>query len=60
MSSVTVDFPAPVEEVYAYLAHPVNRPRWQSSLRRIDESFWEKYRKIKSGQTLAVAECFGG
>jgi hypothetical protein len=29
-------------------------------LRRIDESFWEKYRKIKSGQTLAVAECFGG
>ena len=29
------------------------------SLRKIDESFWEKYRKIKSGQTLAVAECFG-
>ena len=37
MPSVTVDFPAPVEEVYAYLAHPVNRPRWQSSLRRIED-----------------------
>lgn len=37
MSTVTVDFPAPVDDVYAYLAHPVNRPRWQSSLRRIDD-----------------------
>jgi soluble lytic murein transglycosylase-like protein len=37
-----------------YRKNPRNR-----GLRRIDESFWEKYRKIKSGQTLAVAECFG-
>lgn len=37
MPSVTVDFPAPVAQVYAYLAHPVNRPRWQSSLRRIED-----------------------
>jgi hypothetical protein len=29
------------------------------SLRRIDESFWEKYRKVKNGQVLAVAECYG-
>jgi hypothetical protein len=29
------------------------------SLRKIDDSFWEKYRKIKSGQVLAVAECYG-
>ncbi len=28
-------------------------------LRRIDESFWDKYRKIKSGRVLAVAECYG-
>lgn len=37
MATVTVDFPAPVEDVYAYLAHPVNRPRWQSSLKRIED-----------------------
>lgn len=37
MSTLTVDFPAPGDEVYAYLAHPVNRPRWQSSLRRIED-----------------------
>lgn len=37
MVTVTVDFTAPVAEVYAYLAHPVNRPRWQSSLRRIED-----------------------
>ena len=29
------------------------------ALRRIDDSFWDKYRKIKSGQVLAVAECYG-
>ncbi len=29
------------------------------SLREIDESFWEKYRRIKQGDALAVAECFG-
>jgi len=29
------------------------------SLRKIDESFWDKYRRIKSGDVLGVAECFG-
>jgi hypothetical protein len=29
------------------------------SLHMIDESFWDKYRKIKNGQVLAVAECYG-
>jgi len=29
------------------------------SLRKIDESFLDKYRKIKAGNALAVAECFG-
>lgn len=28
------------------------------SLRQIDESFWDKYRKVKAGNELAVAECF--
>lgn len=28
------------------------------SLRAIDESFWDKYRKVKAGNELAVAECF--
>lgn len=29
------------------------------SLRAIDESFWKKYRAVKAGNELAVAECFG-
>jgi hypothetical protein len=29
------------------------------SLRKIDQSFWEKYLKVKKGNELAVAECFG-
>lgn len=29
------------------------------SLREIDESFWDKYRRIKAGDALAVKECFG-
>lgn len=37
MATVTVDFAAPVEDVYRYLSHPANRPEWQSSLRRIDD-----------------------
>lgn len=48
----------------AYNGGPGHLTRYRKSkrnrsLRQIDESFWEKYRKIKSGQTLAVAECFG-
>jgi len=35
------------------------KSKTSKSLRKIDASFWEKYRKIKSGQTLAVAECYG-
>ncbi|ABA58983.1 lytic transglycosylase domain-containing protein [Nitrosococcus oceani] len=29
------------------------------SLRKIDASFWDKYRTIKQGNELAVAQCFG-
>jgi hypothetical protein len=29
------------------------------SLRDIDEAFWDKYRQVKAGNELAVAECFG-
>jgi hypothetical protein len=48
----------------AYNGGPGHLTRYRKSkgsrsLRRIDESFLEKYRKVKSGQTLAVAECFG-
>lgn len=47
----------------AYNGGPGHLTRYRTgkgsrSLRRIDESFWEKYRTIKSGQTLAVEECF--
>lgn len=28
-------------------------------LRLIDESFWDKYQKVKAGNELAVAECYG-
>ena len=34
MRPVSVDFDAPVDIVYAYLAEPANRPEWQGSLRR--------------------------
>ena len=34
------------------------RNKGDKSLHLIDESFWDKYRKIKSGQVLAVAECY--
>ena len=48
----------------AYNGGPGHLTRYRKSkrnrgLRQIDDSFWEKYRTIKSGQTLAVAECFG-
>jgi len=47
----------------AYNGGPGHLTRYRKgknkSLRRIDESFWDKYRKIKSGQVLAVAECYG-
>ena len=37
MTTLTVDFPAPPEAVHAYLRDPVNRPAWQSSLRRVED-----------------------
>ena len=37
MSRLVVDFPASPEVVHAYLAAPGNRPRWQSSLRRVED-----------------------
>lgn len=33
---VSVPFDAPAEIVFAYLTDPVNRPAWQSSLRRVE------------------------
>ena len=33
---VTVDFAAPPDEVFGYLADPGRRPEWQASLRRIE------------------------
>lgn len=36
-SRVTVDFAAPVAEVYEYFVDPTLRPEWQSSLRRVDD-----------------------
>jgi hypothetical protein len=35
MRPVSVDFDAPVDEVFGYLSDPATRPEWQSSLRRI-------------------------
>ena len=35
MATVTVDFAAPVADVYAYFVDPERRPEWQSSLRRV-------------------------
>lgn len=29
------------------------------SLRDIDDAFWDKYRKVKAGNELGVAECYG-
>jgi len=37
MATVTVDFAAPVADVYAYFIDPSRRPEWQSSLRRVDD-----------------------
>jgi soluble lytic murein transglycosylase-like protein len=31
-----------------------------SSLRVIDKGFWEKFQKMRSGNTLAVAQCYSG
>lgn len=36
-SVVVVEVAAPAEAAYAYLAEPRNRPRWQSSLRRVED-----------------------
>ncbi len=35
------------------------RSKTRRMLRLIDESFLEKYRKVKAGKELAVAECYG-
>lgn len=35
------------------------RRKTSPALRRIDESFLDKYRKIKRGDVMAVAECYG-
>ena len=35
VSPVSVDFAAPVADVYAYFVDPDRRPEWQSSLRRV-------------------------
>jgi hypothetical protein len=35
------------------------RRKSRKGLGQIDESFWDKYRKIKAGQIMAVAECYG-
>jgi hypothetical protein len=62
---VTGDVDSLARATYAaYNGGPGHLTRYRTrkgnkSLRRIDDSFWEKYRKVKSGQTLAVAECFG-
>ncbi|WP_439028770.1 SRPBCC family protein [Gordonia terrae] len=32
-----VEFDAPIDVVFDYLADPSNRPQWQSSLRRVDD-----------------------
>ena len=37
MATVTVDFAAPVADVYAWFVDPAKRPEWQSSLRRVDD-----------------------
>lgn len=47
----------------AYNGGPGHLTRYRTrkgnrSLRKIDDSFWDKYRTIKGGQTLAVQECF--
>lgn len=34
--TVSVDFPQPPHAVFAFLADPRTRPRWQSSLRRVE------------------------
>ena len=36
MSGGGVDFPVPVEVAYDYLVDPLQRPRWQSSLRAVE------------------------
>ncbi|MBX3025451.1 lytic transglycosylase domain-containing protein [bacterium] len=40
-------------QVRRYRADKVKR-----SLRDIDDGFWDKYRKVKAGNELAVAECY--
>lgn len=44
---IVVDVPAPVEVAFDYFADPVNRPEWQSSLRRVENVAGE----IGVGQT---------
>jgi hypothetical protein len=46
-----------------YNGGPGHRTRYRrkssKGLRRIDDSFWDKYRRIKSGDVMAVMECYG-
>jgi hypothetical protein len=47
-----------------YNGGPGHLKRYRSAtknrqLKQIDESFWKKYRKVRDGDELAVAECYG-
>jgi hypothetical protein len=35
------------------------KPATRKALRKIDQSFWNKYQRVKSGGEMAVVECFG-
>jgi hypothetical protein len=35
------------------------RSKTSKGLRKIDDAFWKKYQRVKAGNEMAVAECFG-
>lgn len=35
------------------------RAKTSKGLRKIDDAFWKKYQRVKAGNEMAVAECFG-
>ncbi len=55
-----------VRATYAiYNGGPSHRDRYRrdnvkDSLKRIDQSFWHKYQKVREGDPLVVAECYSG